>query len=121
MEKFLLIKVQKNAFFLYIFLNVATRLPIELVFVQECASRAEAIEAERKIKKWGKRKKNALVNKGWEGIIALRREYQKRIILIITSPFGSCGASIEANGREPLTNTTSIKDVILFPTLKKKE
>ena len=52
----------------------ATRLPIELVFVQECASRAEAIEAERRIKKWGKRKKDALVNKGWEGIVSLRKK-----------------------------------------------
>lgn len=39
------------------------RLPVELVFVQECASRLEALEAERKIKKWGKRKKDALVTK----------------------------------------------------------
>jgi predicted GIY-YIG superfamily endonuclease len=49
------------------------RLPVELVFVQECASRVEALEAERKIKKWGKRKKDALVTKGWEGILALRK------------------------------------------------
>ncbi len=50
-----------------------TRLPVFLVFVQEFASRAEALEAERKIKKWGKRKKDALVYKGWDGIIALRK------------------------------------------------
>ena len=49
------------------------RLPVELVFVQECASRSEALEAERKIKKWGKRKKDALVTRGWEGILALRK------------------------------------------------
>ena len=52
----------------------SNRLPIELVFVQEFASRVEAIDAERKIKKWGKRKKDALTNKGWEGILALRKK-----------------------------------------------
>ena len=52
----------------------STRLPIKLVFVQEFASRSEAIDAERRIKKWGKRKKDALINKGWEGIIALRKK-----------------------------------------------
>ena len=46
--------------------------------MQECASRAEAIEAERKIKKWGKRKKDALIYKGWEGIIALRSKNKKK-------------------------------------------
>lgn len=56
----------------------STRLPIELVFAQEFASRAEAIEAERKIKKWGKRKKDALIYKGWEGIIALRSKNKKK-------------------------------------------
>ena len=52
----------------------STRLPIELVFAQEFASRDEAIDAERKIKKWGKRKKDALVTKGWSGILALRKK-----------------------------------------------
>ncbi len=52
----------------------STRLPVKIVFVQEFESRAEAIEAERRIKKWGKRKKDALINRGWDGIIALRKK-----------------------------------------------
>jgi predicted GIY-YIG superfamily endonuclease len=44
-------------------MNTSTLLPIELVFYQEFASRDEAIDAERKIKKWGRRKKDALVIK----------------------------------------------------------
>ncbi len=51
----------------------STRLPIILVYAQAFASRAEAIDAERRIKKWGKRKKDALVQSGWEGILALRK------------------------------------------------
>ncbi len=52
----------------------STRLPIKVIFVEECASRSEALEAERKIKTWGKRKKEALAYRGWEGIIALRKK-----------------------------------------------
>lgn len=52
----------------------STRLPIKLVYLESFASRAEALEAERKIKKWGKRKKDALISNGWEGIIALRKK-----------------------------------------------
>jgi predicted GIY-YIG superfamily endonuclease len=49
-------------------------LPIELVYLEIFASRYEALEAERKIKKWGKRKKYALVMKGWNGIVELRKK-----------------------------------------------
>ncbi len=52
----------------------STRLPVELVFAEVFASRVEAIDAERKIKKWGQRKKDALVSNGWEGILALRKK-----------------------------------------------
>jgi len=51
----------------------ARRLPVELVFVEACASRAEALEAERKIKTWNKKKKETLAYKGWKGIIELRK------------------------------------------------
>ena len=50
------------------------RLPVQLVFSQSFASRAEALEAEQKIKTWGKRKKEALAYKGGEGIIDLRKK-----------------------------------------------
>jgi predicted GIY-YIG superfamily endonuclease len=56
----------------------STRMPVELVYLENFASRAEALEAERKIKKWGKRKKDALVSNGWDGILALRK---KKLIL----------------------------------------
>lgn len=52
----------------------STRLPLQLVYLENFASRAEAIDAERRIKKWGKRKKDALVLNGWEGILALRKK-----------------------------------------------
>ncbi len=52
----------------------STRLPIEVVFAQEFAAREEAIEAEQKIKKWGQRKKEILIHKGWEGLVELRKK-----------------------------------------------
>lgn len=50
----------------------AKRLPVTLVFVEEFGSRTEALEAERKIKTWNRKKKETLSEKGWEGIIAMR-------------------------------------------------
>lgn len=44
------------------------RLPVELVFVETFASRFEALEAERKLEKWSKEKKEMLIAKGWEGM-----------------------------------------------------
>ena len=51
----------------------STRLPVELVFSQEFASRGEALEAEQQIKPWNRRKKEILINKGWEGFMELRK------------------------------------------------
>ena len=36
---------------------VSKRLPVKLVFMQTCASRAEAITSERKLKGWSHKKK----------------------------------------------------------------
>ena len=39
----------------------STRLPVELVWSQECPSRIEALSFERKIKGWSRAKKEALM------------------------------------------------------------
>lgn len=49
------------------------RLPIELVFVQTFASRSEALEAERKLKKWSREKKETLINNGWQGMMSFKK------------------------------------------------
>jgi len=46
----------------------SSRLPVKLVFVQQCASRYEALAAERKIKNWSRNKKEALINQDWEAL-----------------------------------------------------
>ena len=55
----------------------ASRLPVKLIFVQEFASRVEALEAERKLKDWSRKKKEALAYYGWEGIINLKKKNNK--------------------------------------------
>jgi tRNA/rRNA methyltransferase len=45
---------------------VSQHLPFELVFVECTGTRAEAFEAERRIKKWSRKKKEALIEQNWE-------------------------------------------------------
>ena len=44
----------------------STRLPVVLVFYQAFTTRDAAFVSERKIKKWSRRKKEALIKKDWE-------------------------------------------------------
>jgi predicted GIY-YIG superfamily endonuclease len=50
----------------------STRLPVQLIYAEAFSSRIEALEAERKIKTWNRKKKETLAYLGWEGIISLR-------------------------------------------------
>ncbi len=52
----------------------STRLPIKVLFVQTMATRAEAIFAEFQIKKWSRKKKEALINKEWDKLSKLARK-----------------------------------------------
>ena len=46
----------------------ATRLPVQLVFSQEFATREEALVSERQIKGWSRKKKEALIKSDWNTI-----------------------------------------------------
>lgn len=52
----------------------ATRLPVELVWQQQCATRDEALSAELQIKGWSRAKKEALMRGDWENISALAKK-----------------------------------------------
>ena len=52
------------------------RLPVDLVWAQETASREEAIVAELRIKGWGRAKKEALVRGDWQKVKELARSRQ---------------------------------------------
>jgi len=46
----------------------SSRLPIHVVYTEVCASRDEALDAERKLKKWSRKKKKILITKGWQAM-----------------------------------------------------
>jgi putative endonuclease len=49
------------------------RLPVELVFAQECARREEALAAELRIKGWSRKKKEAMIEGDWNEVRSLAR------------------------------------------------
>ena len=50
------------------------RLPIKVVYVQDFGTRDEALIAERQIKGWSRKKKEALIKNDWEMIKKLSNE-----------------------------------------------
>jgi predicted GIY-YIG superfamily endonuclease len=50
-----------------------TRLPIELVFMEEFVSRSDAFMRERQLKGWNRKKKEALMRGDWEEVSRLAR------------------------------------------------
>lgn len=53
--------------------HTATRLPVELVWSQECPTRIEALQFERRIKGWSRAKKEALIRGDWDEISRLAK------------------------------------------------
>ena len=49
------------------------RSPVKLVFTEELSSREDALIAERRIKGWSRKKKEALIKGDWEEISRLAR------------------------------------------------
>jgi len=52
----------------------SSRLPVQLVWHQDFGSRIEALEAEQKIKRWSRKKKEALIDKNWELLSQLAKK-----------------------------------------------
>lgn len=67
-----------------------SRLPVELQFVSECSSRDEAIERERQIKRWSRKKKAALIRQDWDEL--------KRLSACHTRPSTRATRSLRTNG-----------------------
>jgi len=49
------------------------RLPVELVFSQECPTREEALAAEQQIKGWSRKKKEAMMRGDWAEVSRLAK------------------------------------------------
>ena len=50
------------------------RRPVELAFAQGFPSREEVLQAERQVKGWARRKKEALMRQDWEALRRLARK-----------------------------------------------
>ena len=57
--------------------SIKGRLPVKLVFLQEFSTRVEALMAERQIKGWSRRKKEALIVGDWDTIVAFSNHKQR--------------------------------------------
>ena len=52
----------------------ASRIPVKLVFSEAFSTREEALSAERRIKGWSRKKKEALIKGDWDEISRLARK-----------------------------------------------
>ncbi len=52
----------------------STRLPVTLVYYETFNSRDDAFIAERKIKGWSRKKKEALMQKNWDELVKLSNQ-----------------------------------------------
>lgn len=46
----------------------STRLPVQLLWSQDCATRLEALSAEQQIKGWSRKKKEAMMRGDWKTV-----------------------------------------------------
>mgnify|MGYP001588408644 CR=1 FL=1 len=53
----------------------SSRLPVELKWYLECADSRDAIQYEKKIKGWSRRKKQALIDEKWSDLIKFSKNY----------------------------------------------
>ncbi len=54
-----------------------TRLPVNLVFYQDFGSREEAFSAERQVKNWSRKKKEALISGDWKELRSFSKKQFK--------------------------------------------
>ncbi len=61
---------ESNAYNCY----TSSRLPIKVMYVQSFGSRGEALDSERQLKKWSRKKKEALIEENWSKVSLLARK-----------------------------------------------
>ncbi|GAA4718261.1 GIY-YIG nuclease family protein [Sphingomonas lutea] len=76
------------------------RLPVELVWSQEFTTRAEALDAERRIKPWSRAKKEALIRGDWAALSYFAKPPKER-------PSTSLGTNGDGRGitKNPLVSS----------------
>jgi predicted GIY-YIG superfamily endonuclease len=69
----------------------SSRLPVRLVFSQAHASREEALAAERQIKGWSRKKKEAMIRGDWSEVSRLARSHSAGVAVHPSTGSGRTG------------------------------
>jgi predicted GIY-YIG superfamily endonuclease len=85
----------------------ASRLPVELAFVQEMRTREEAIAAERQIKGWSRKKKEAMMRGDWSEVSRLARNALRPLDPSTSSGLAAQGARDNAVAEHPTDDATA--------------
>ncbi len=83
-----------------------SRLPVKLMWSQDFATRHEALDAELKIKKWSKAKKEALFKGDWEALSFFSKPPSERTT--VSSQTIGVSTSLDTNGFGAIPNIGSI-------------
>jgi putative endonuclease len=84
-----------------------SRLPVKLMWPQNFATRYEALDAELKIKKWSKAKKEALFNGDWDALSFYSKPPSERVHGSILSM--GVSTSLDTNGVGAKSNIVSAR------------
>ena len=55
----------------------SSRLPVVLKWYLECSDSRNAIQYEKKIKGWSRRKKQALIDENWDDLVKFSKNYSQ--------------------------------------------
>ena len=58
-----------------------TRRPVTLAFAEEFGDRADALEREQQIKRWSRKKKDALIRRDWAALRELAKSRHRDLVL----------------------------------------
>ena len=83
----------------------SSRLPVRLMWSQDFPSRYEALDAEMRIKKWSRAKKEALIRGDWEALSHFAKSLKERH----PSPFASSEVEM-ATGYAPTMGVSTSLD-----------
>jgi len=57
----------------------SSRLPVSLVFAEDFPSRIDALERERQVKRWSRKKKEALIARDWDKLVEVsKKDFSKK-------------------------------------------
>ena len=76
------------------------RLPVQLIWAQDFPTRHEALDAELKVKKWSRAKKEALVDSDWERLSHFAKPPSERST---KRPPNRTATSLDTNGNGDTT------------------